>query len=237
MLYIKLFVIVNMFVYPPRKNNKPVYTEITCNAVTEKCSGSEVSRNDTYWSGLYKKVDKMYDNETKTLPVGTLLYRGTLQERPYNFKSNTGSPLIYFGLDFVISTWISLETHDHIQKNNRIKIKNRTYYLHVYKTKKPIKYRYIPDDKGTIMDFDKTSALKYPCIHPQEILHGDNDFNSRYSELGTELSFPRNDKYSSMRDIVEHVDTYVVDVHKLQTHFKKHISEWDPVHALKKIKV
>ena len=38
-----------------------------------------------------------------------------------------------------------------------------------------------------------------------------------------------------MRDIVEHVCTYVVDISMLQSHVNTYISEWDPVHALKKI--
>jgi len=224
-----------MFVYPPYKRRAPKYREGSYNNKKNMYTvRSEVSRNDTYWSNIYKKIDETYKLRNKVLPTETFIYRGTLQKNPYNFKSNRKSPLIYFGLDFVISTWISLETHHKFQKDNRIKNKIHTYYLHVYKTKTPIDYTYIPNDKGTVMDFDKDSALKYPCVHPQTILHGDNDYLLQYSELGTELTFPRNDD-NNMRDIIEHVCTYVVDISLLQSHVNTFISEWNPVHSLKKI--
>jgi len=100
--------------------------------------GSEISRNDKYWNKLYEKIDNKYNIENKILTEDTLIYRGSNYSNPVNFKPLHGEGhLIYFGLDFVISTWFSLETYDTIQKNNRIKNKTDIkYYLHVYRLQK-----------------------------------------------------------------------------------------------------
>ena len=194
--------------------------------------GSEISRNDKYWSKIYEKIDKLYDIENKILMEETLIYRGSTSPSPSNFKAQFGEgPLIYFGLDFVISTWFSLETYDKIQKNNRIKNKTAIkYYLHVYKLQKKLKYKYIYKDSGTPLELDEKNALEYPCVHPQMILHGDYAFEE--SELGIELTFPRNDKYK-LKEILIPIATFEIDIKKLQKHITDYIFEWDPINAIK----
>jgi hypothetical protein len=220
----------SLLTYPPYKKYKKIIPR-TYNVVKDRMEGSELSRNDKYWKKVYEKIDKIYDIESKILMEDTLLYRSSTNPNPINFKSLHGEgPLIYFGLDFVISTWFSLETYDRIQQNNRIKNKLATkYYLHVYKLQEKLNYKYIYKDSGTPLELDEKNALKYPCVHPQMILHGNNAFND--SELGIELTFPRLDKYN-LKEIVRPIKTFEINIKKLQTHTNKYIFEWDPIKAL-----
>ena len=221
----------SIFIYPPYKKNKKIIPR-SYNVVKNIMEGSEISRNDKYWNKIYEKIDKLYDIENKILMEDTLIYRGSTSPSPSNFKALHGEgPLIYFGLDFVISTWFSLETYDTIQKNNRIKNKtNIKYYLHVYKLQKKLKYKYIYKDSGTPLELDEKNALEYPCVHPQMILHGNNAFEE--SELGIELTFPRNDKYK-LKEILIPIATFEIDIKKLQKHITDYIFEWDPINAIK----
>ena len=221
----------SIFIYPPYKKNKKIIPR-TYNVDKNIMEGSEISRNDKYWNKIYEKIDKLYNIENKILMEETLIYRGSTSPSPSNFKALHGEgPLIYFGLDFVISTWFSLETYDKIQKNNRIKNKtNIKYYLHVYKLQKRLKYKYIYKDSGTPLELDEKNALEYPCVHPQMILHGDYAFEE--SELGIELTFPRNDKYK-LKEILMPIATFEIDIKKLQKHITDYIFEWDPINAIK----
>ena len=221
----------SIFIYPPYKKNKKIIPR-SYNVVKNIMEGSEISRNDKYWSKIYEKIDKLYDIENKMLMEDTFIYRCSTNPSPSNFKAQSGEgPLIYFGLDFVISTWFSLETYDTIQKNNRIKNKTAIkYYLHVYKLQKKLKYKYIYKDSGTPLELDEKNALEYPCVHPQMILHGNNAFEE--SELGIELTFPRNDKYK-LKEILMPIATFEIDIKKLQKHITDYIFEWDPINAIK----
>jgi len=70
-----------MFVYPPYKKSTPKYREGSYNNKKNIYTvGSEVSRNDTYWSKLYKKIDDTYKLRNKVLPTETFIYRGTMQK-------------------------------------------------------------------------------------------------------------------------------------------------------------
>ena len=221
----------SIFIYPPYKKNKKIIPR-SYNVVKNIMEGSEISRNDKYWSKIYEKIDKLYDIENKMLMEDTFIYRCSTNPSPSNFKAQFGEgPLIYFGLDFVIATWFSLETYDKIQKNNRIKNKTAIkYYLHVYKLQKKLKYKYIYKDSGTPLELDEKNALEYPCVHPQMILHGNNAFEE--SELGIELTFPRNDKYK-LKKILMPIATFEIDIKKLQKHITDYIFEWDPINAIK----
>ena len=214
----------SLFIYPPYKKYRNPFIPLSYNLEKKILEGSQVCRNDKYWNKIYEKIDKKYNISNKILPENTIIYRGSTNPNPNNFNSKSKSPLIYFGLDFVISTWISLENYDRINRND---IK---YYLHVYKLKNPLLYKYIYEDQGTPMDFDKNNALNFPCIHPQEILHGDNFLNG--NELGTEFTIPRNDKYR-IKDIVVPITTFEIDIQQLQKHINDYIFEWDPIHAIK----
>lgn len=171
---------------------------------------------------VFNKIDKLYKNPPYILREKTLLYRCSTYKNPLQFgKSNTKSNLIYFGLDFVISTWIALEIKDRNPKIN-------DYYLHVYELKEDIKYKYIFEDRGTIPEIDEKASKTIPCIHPQMILHG-NLSPDEINELGTELSFPRDFNYEK---IIKPIKTYSISTNKLEKNRNKYIFEWDPKKAL-----
>ena len=221
----------SLLTYPPYKKYKKIIPR-TYNIVKNIMEGSEISRTDKYWSKIYEKIDKIYNIENKILMEDTLIYRASTNPNPTNFKTLHGEgPLIYFGLDFVISTWFSLETYDIIQQNNRIKNKTAIkYYLHVYKLQKKLEYKYIYKDSGTPLELDEKNALKYLCVHPQMILHGNNAFSD--SELGIELTFPRLIKYN-LKELLMPIATFEINIKKLQKHTDKYIFEWDPINAIK----
>ena len=107
--------------------------------------GTEIERKDKYWLKLYKKIDKIYDENPYILKKGNILYRCSIYKNPNYFgKGHFNSKLIYFGLDFVISIWIALEINDRQIKEikdsqiNMMKsiIQTNTFYLHVYKIQK-----------------------------------------------------------------------------------------------------
>jgi hypothetical protein len=221
----------SLFIYPPYLKYKKPFIPFSYNLEKKIFEGSRVSRNDKYWNKIYEKIDKKYNIENKILPKDTIVFRGSTNPNPNNFNSKSKSPLIYFGLDFVISTWISLENYDRMNENDKIKNKDDIkYYLHVYKLKNPLLYKYIYEDDGTPMDLDKNNALNFPCIHPQEILHGDIYIDG--NELGTELTIPRNDIYK-IKEIVVPITTFEIDIQQLKKHISDYIFEWDPIHAIK----
>ena len=215
-------------VYPPYKKSKSKLVPLSYNVKKNKMEGSEVSRADKYWKPIYEKIDKKYNTPVKILAKDTIIYRGSTESNPLKIASASKSPLLYFGLDFVISTWIALETYDRIQNDTKTK-KDIHYYLHVYKLKQPLSYKYIYADKGTPIELDKRNALHFPCIHPQEILHGDNV--ELYNEVGTELTIPNNNKYN-IQEMLTPLETLEVDVKQLQHHLEDYIFEWDPKNAL-----
>ena len=89
----------SIFIYPPYKKNKKIIPR-TYNVDKNIMEGSEISRNDKYWNKIYEKIDKLYNIENKILMEETLIYRGSTNPSPSNFKAQSGEgPLIYFGLD------------------------------------------------------------------------------------------------------------------------------------------
>ena len=215
-----------LFVYPFYKKSKPEFINFKYNIEKDIIiHGSDVSRNNKYWKTIYTKIDKKYDITPKILPKNTLIYRCSTNSNPINFYLHSNSPLIYFGLDFVISTWIALEIFNKIQKDIK-------YYLHIYKLKKPLKYKYIYQDSGTPYELDKDNALNHPCIHPQVILHGNTISYDINSELGTELTIPINKKYK-LEKIFEPISTFEIDIKQLQKHVNDNIFEWSPINSIK----
>lgn len=216
-----------MLIYPPYYKYRTPYIPYRYDAVNKKdIQGTKIDRNNKYWGKIYNKIDKLYISPTSTLPKHTKLYRCSLIANPLVFdKSFIGSNVIYFGLDFVISIWISLEIYDK-DKNH----KYNNFYLHVYELNKNIKYKYIKKDIGTIPELDSIASKNKVCVHPQLILHG--NYSDEHNELGTEISFPRNSNF--MEDL-SYITTYKINVNLLNDNRNKLIYEWDPAKSLTKI--
>jgi len=189
-----------------------------------KHHGTEVNRKNTYYNQLYKSIDTIYDVKKTILTTGTILYRCSTSRDPYEFMTSaTGSPLIYFGLDFVISVWIALEIND------RTKPKHIPCFLHTYILNKDVKYKYIRQSEGTIPEIAPKMSMKMVCIHPQPVLHGSTVVDYEDTELGTELTFPRHIHFASF---ITHIKTFKIDVAKLHRNRHKMIFQWNPIKAL-----
>lgn len=205
----------NLFLHPPFYHYRPKNTSSLLELA--------VNRKNTYWSKIYHKIDELYDKKPHILNKETILYRCSIFKNPLHFgKSFTGSKVIYFGLDFLISIWISLEIYERIKKVI-------PFYLHIYELKEDIHYKYVHDDIGTIPELTKPSIHeKYPCVHPQLIPHG----NYYHTEVGTELTFPRT---MDLKSILNPILTLSIDVLKLQKHQNTFLFEWNPANALSRI--
>ena len=218
-----------MLIYPPYLDYKKRFITPKINIDKNKFVGTIINRDNKYWKQIYNKIDLLYKNNNK-LEKGTFIYRTSKNKNPNNLAnsgiSDINSPLIYFGLDFVISIWIALEINDKYDKNIPC-------YLHIYQLNNDIdEYKYIYDngDIGTILDMEPINSLKIPCIHPQTILHG-NVFHYKANELGTELSFPK--KLFKLNKNINHIKTFEIDINLLRKNRDKMIFEWDPKKALK----
>lgn len=217
----------SMFIYPPYKHHKDKIIERYYNANTDTFKGTEINRKDKYWGDLYRQIDEKYNTNTKILNKDTYLYRCSIQKDPLNFITKSKSPLIYFGLDFVISVWIALEIEERSETNN-------DYYMHIYKLKDDTNYTYLQEEVGTPIEIDKTSALNNICIHPQLILHGNTNL-IKQQELGIELTIPI--KKYNIEDIVNHVESYKINTDILKTHKDDYIYQWDPKKSLEQLNI
>jgi len=216
----------SLLIYPPHHNFKLKNINFIINIDKGKYDGPLINRNTRYWKILYEIIDMYYMNKNK-LSKGTLLFRCSIFKDPYILKSsNDKSEVIYFGLDFVISIWIALEINE--KSSNYIEC-----YLHIYELQKDISYKYLYSlgSDGVPMEIDPKTCIKKACIHPQEILHG-NEYPYKSNELGIEISFPIN-KFDNNN--IKHLKSYSIDIQKLKKNKDKYIFEWNPKKALNKI--
>lgn len=216
----------SILIYPPHHNYKLDNINFTFDLKKREFTGPLINRNTIYWNNLYKILDKCYRNKKK-LSYGTILYRCSTEKAPRKINSsNNNSTVIYFGLDFVISIWVALEINE----------KSSEYipcYLHIYELQKDIPYKYLYSlgSDGVTTDLDPISCSKEACLHPQEILHG-NEYPYIGNELGTEISFPRNN-FNKIFKSIKSLKTFEIDIQKLKKNKEKYIFEWDPKNALK----
>jgi hypothetical protein len=222
-----------LFIYPPYLNYKIKFitTKYKFDKKTKEViikQGTIINRNNSYWNNHYLLIDKKYKNKTK-LTKGSFLYRCSTNKDPLNIEqlNNIKNDVIYFGLDFVIAIWIALEIYE--KTSGEIK----SYYLHIYQLTKDINYKYLYSEgaDGVPMELDPKSCIKKPCIHPQEILHGNNS-PYKSNELGTEISFPKTLLNKTITTI-KPIKTFEIDIDKLKKNKDKYIYQWDPIKALK----
>jgi hypothetical protein len=220
----------SILIYPPHHNYKLKDINFTFDLKKLQVVGPFINRNNKYWNGLYNKIDICFKNK-KALPKGIYLYRCSTNKNPNIIKSSNdnNSKVLYFGLDFVIAIWIGLEINE----------KSSEYipcYLHVYQIQKNIEYKYLYSNgnDGVPMELDPINCIKKPCLHPQEILHGD-EWPYKSNELGTEISFPINN-FNKIAKNIKPLKTFEIDIQLLKKNKEKYIFEWDPKNALKKIK-
>lgn len=212
-----------LLIYPPHHKYKLKNITYVFDMEKRDYIGPLINRTTKYWNYLYDEIDINYRNKKK-LPKGTKIYRCSTNKDPKIINpSNDKSPVAYFGLDFVISSWIGLEINE----------KSTEYipcYLHVYELQKDLVYKYLysPGGDGVPMELDPKTCIKKPCIHPQEILHG-NEYPYKGNELGTEITIPLKD----LDKIFKSVKTFKIDINELNKNKDKYIFEWDPINALK----
>ena len=229
--FLFLFSIIIMtlhLIYPPHHKYKLENIKFTFDLEKKDFIGPLINRNTKYWNDLYEIIDNYYDNDKKNknkLPKGTILYRTSIYKDPNIINSsNAKSDVIYFGLDFVISIWVALEINE----------KSSEYvpcYLHIYELEKDIPYKYLYESNGVPMEIDPKTCIKKACIHPQEILHG-NEYPYKGNELGIEIKFPIKNFAKTIK-YIKPLNTFEIDINKLKKNKEKYIYEFDPEKALK----
>jgi hypothetical protein len=216
-------------IYPPHHKYKLKNIKFTFDLGKKDFIGPFIYRKTKYWNDLYEIIDNYYyNNNLNKLPKGTILYRTSIYKDPNIIKySNDKSDVIYFGLDFVIAIWVALEINE----------KSFEYipcYLHIYELEKDILYKYLYSlgNDGVPIEIDPKTCIKKACIHPQEILHG-NEYPYKGNELGIEITFPIK-KFAKTIKYIKPLNTFNIDIDKLKKNKEKYIFEWDPKEALKK---
>jgi len=218
-----------LIVYPPHHNYKLKNIKFNFNLQTREYDGPLVNRNTEYWNELFKLYDLCYKGKNK-LPKGVILFRCSTNKDPLIIKPyNNKTEVVYFGLDFVISVWIALEINE--KSDNYVPC-----YLHVYELQKqiPYKYLYTKGNDGVPMEIDPKTCSKKACVHPQEILHG-NEYPYKGNELGSEITFPIK-TFDKMTKHIKPLKTFEINIEKLKKNKTKYICEWDPKNALKECK-
>ena len=211
----------SLLIYPPHHNYKLKNIKFKFDIIKKQFIGPLINRNTKYWKDLYEIIDMLYRNKNK-LPKGTILYRCSTSRDANDIKSsNNKTKVVYFGLDFVIAIWIGLEINE--KSSNYIEC-----FLHIYELQKDISYKYLYSlgSDGVPTELDPKTCIKKPCLHPQEILHG-NEWLYKSNELGTEISFPINKSYN-----IKPIKTFQIDIGKLKKNKDKYIYQWDPKKAL-----
>lgn len=190
------------------------------------------NRKSKYWKPLFNSIDTLYDTKDKILPVGTLLYHGRLDNDKDFYKNpqlNGNNHNVYFGLDFIISSWILVESFKKQYKEwDSLPPKKWRGYIHVYETVRPIPYHYVKSNAQGVPSELAAKCLKGACIHPQAVFH-DNEW-LLLQELGTEFTFPRGSK--NIQSSFVHKKTYVIDIMKLVMHQTSSMYEWLPSNAI-----
>lgn len=215
-------------VYPP------YFDDYTYEQIKEMLSFTNKARirvheSDPFWGRMMKSIRVKYDTKEKVIPVGTTLYRGTLEEDG-NYFFSKGNRIVYFGLDYLISLWYVLEAW--LAYKNYSKIPYTKYYgfLHEYEVVEPIAYKYIPERK--VHPLDVKVCMEKPCVHPQQIDHPldseldkivESGTQAEYNrvlrqkkylrQLGTELTVP----YADVKKYVRLKRSFLVDLNKLAT--------------------
>jgi hypothetical protein len=120
-----------------------------------------------------------------------------------------------------MAIWFGLEINDKSSKYVEC-------FLHIYELREDISYKYLYSlgSDGVPMELDPKTCGKIPCLHPQEILHG-NSWPYKSNELGTEISFPINKSYD-----IRPIKTFRIDIEKLRKNKDKYIYQWNPKKAL-----
>ncbi len=216
----------SLLLYPPHHNYKMKDINFYFDLKKMEYIGPFIDRNTKYWNELYEKIDNIFKDKKK-LPKGTPLYRCSTQKDPLMISPfNDNSKVVYFGIDFVISVWLGLEINERSDKYIPC-------YLHVYELQKDIPYKYLYSlgSDGVPMELDPITCGKKACLHPQVILHGDEDMMHKGSELGVEISFPRNNFDKTIKNI-KPLGTFEIDIQKLKENKEKYIFEFDPKKAL-----
>ncbi len=153
------------------------------------------------------------------IPVGTILYHGSLDSE-LNFNSLKKDRITFFGLDFIISIWYTLE-----MKRNYRYLKEGTLYE--FKVVEPIPIHIIHDLYDHPREVSICNKEKLACIHPQIAFHGSTESLPPY-DLCIEVGM--NMKYFSKN--IELIKKHTIDTKILYDNRYKLFSNFDPKESI-----
>jgi hypothetical protein len=181
-------------------------------------------RSDPQWLPYFKAIDRAYDR--RSLPRGTIVYRGSLSPR----MPKSISEVTFFGLDFRISAWILAEQWvRRLRSGGTIPPYARWVgYVHVFRLNKALPYKYIKEDGCTPLDEPhRKTCERTPCVHAQVVFHEGLRSDNGLVDLGVELTVP-----PSFYGHLEHVGTHVLDITALLLNRIERPSRWQPQAAI-----
>jgi hypothetical protein len=173
------------------------------------------------WKIPYQETVNYIEEKFKegVIPIGTILYHGSL-ESDLNFNALKKDRITFFGLDFIISIWYTLE----LQRSYR-NLKEGTLYE--FKVIEPIPVHIIRE----LYDHPKSISIctkqKMACIHPQIAYHGSTEAPSPY-DLCIEITM--NMKHFSK--YIQLIKKHTIDTKQLYDNRYELFSKFDPKESI-----
>lgn len=179
-------------------------------------------RDKRIWRDAVKKITERYHDfmgTTRSIPVGTLLFHGSLDDQFDIFGPFIDSDRpVYFGIEANISLWYILEMavrewqRRGLRSAKRYLRQTRPYgYLYVYRVTKEIpreNITFLPLLMENIRDKEKCFNSKTVCVHPQLAYRAlSSIFLTGYNDLSIELTLHP----SEYSDSIVFVEQYRVD--------------------------
>ena len=184
-----------------------------------------VNTNNSYMENTILKKNEFdllgTDDDGKYLPRGTKLYHGTLEN---NLKFTDDIDITYFGLDFVISTWYTLEQSLDFREQTGNYI--HTGILYEFELTDQLRIDRFIKDIDTHPS-DVTQCMEgYTCLHVQFAYH-DNNLNPPFN-ICYELTL----NTKELRDKIRLLNTYNVNLDLLYSNRKLNERIFDPKSSL-----
>ena len=188
----------------------------------------ESPRDKRVWQASVQRVMDRYNErfKEKSIPAGTLLFHGSLDDSFDIFDPSERDRPVFFGIEANISLWYIFEAAAtalprDVAYAGRYFTEKRPYgYLYIYKTTKEIpaaNIKLIPllidhpiDDSECFSR--RTTRPEMVCIHPQLAYHGFVD-KAKLRDLSIELTL-RPYQYSDSIEFVEQLRVDIMDLYR-----------------------
>ena len=189
--------------------------------------------HDSAWNEHLKLASIMY-GEKSSLPKGSILFHGSTVVDPVNTIKPANKSYFFFGLDAFISIWyVSESAYVEYRKSRTASISDGYYnnyngYLNIYQTLEDIPYNYLPQIEQSNHPDNNKECENIACMHPQLGYHFNEFQNFMPTELSIEFTIPT----KNIKNMLELIGVYKVNVSKLYENTYKNFQEFKALDAV-----